>query len=133
MRTRNKFLLTAVGVAAVCTASFAGVALAADPTDTVTAPYAQAAVSDNKAETVTHKTVTVESVTKASEGRYCVKLSSHIAASRSVPVATLDFSANLKSEIFVQPGSANCPANSVLVLTGTDGTAKFQPFHLGLP
>ncbi|MFE7404059.1 hypothetical protein [Streptomyces sp. NPDC057557] len=133
MRTRNKFLLTAVGVAAVGTASIAGVALAADPTDTVTAPYAQAAVSVDKAGTVTHRTATVESVTKGSEGRYCVKLSSRIDASRSVPVATLDQRANWKSEIFVQPGSTSCPANSVLVLTGTDGTAKFQPFHLIVP
>ncbi|MCE3034176.1 MULTISPECIES: hypothetical protein [unclassified Streptomyces] len=132
MRTRTKLVLTAVGIASAG-ATFVGVATAADSTDTVTAPYAQAAAQVDRDGALAQHTNTVESVTKAGTGLYCVKLASSIDAARSIPEATLSDRANWGSEIYARLNAGTCPENSVRVTTGTDGTAKDQPFFLVIP
>ncbi|MFJ7279374.1 hypothetical protein [Kitasatospora sp. NPDC098663] len=132
MRARNKLFLATAAVAATG-AVFAGVAVAADPTDTTTAPYAQAAVSVDASGNATHRAGPVESVTKDGTGRYCITLKSTVDVARSVPVATLDNGANWNSEIYVSRGGGSCPANSVRVTTATNGGVKDQPFNLLVP
>ncbi|MFJ4804291.1 MULTISPECIES: hypothetical protein [Streptomyces] len=132
MRTRTKLLLAALGVASAG-AAFGGVAAAADPTDTVKAPYAQAAATVGKEGNIIQKTNTVASVSKVATGGYCVVLTSGIDAAKAVPAATLSNSANWNSEIYVARNHSSCPSNSIRVTTGTDGTAKDQPFYLVIP
>ncbi|GAA2113846.1 hypothetical protein [Streptomyces synnematoformans] len=132
MRTRTKLLLAAGGIASAG-ATVAGVAVAADPTDNVKAPYAQAAVAVNTDGTISRQTDTIDAVTKTATGRYCITLAPGVEAARSVPVATLHNGADWRSEIYVQHQHSSCADNAIRVTTGTNGAAKDQPFYVVIP
>ncbi|MFE6976325.1 hypothetical protein [Streptomyces sp. NPDC057682] len=133
MRTRNKFLIAAAGVAAVGTASIAGVALAADPTENVNAPYAQAAAYVKADGTAARKTNAVGSVTKTATGRYCVTLTSNVDANKVIPNVSLTTGAPWHSEIYVVVGGSSCPQNSLRVQTGVNGSYKDLSFYVVAP
>ncbi|MFH8993052.1 hypothetical protein [Streptomyces sp. NPDC017940] len=131
-----RFLALGVAGVAVVSATVAGVAIAADPTPTVKAPYAQAAAAVKADGTATKKTDTVASVSRVDTGRYCVALDADVDVKRSVPVATLQGAADWKSEIYVTPEANKCGgagSQKVLVTTAADGTAKNQAFHILIP
>lgn len=99
------------------------------------APYAQAAAEVNANGTVVLKTQSVVKVTRVSAGDYCIELDPEIDRANSIPMATLRRSATWRSEIYVDRAGTGCPvpANSVRVLTGTNGTATDQPFLVVIP
>lgn len=107
--------------------------MAADPTNTVRAPYAQAAASVGPSGTIVQKTNTIASVSKPETGTYCVVLATTIDAARAVPAATLSASAPYSSEVRISRNHASCPANSIRVSTGTNGAAADQAFYLVIP
>ncbi|MEU1078033.1 MULTISPECIES: hypothetical protein [unclassified Streptomyces] len=130
MRARIKLVVAAVAVVSAG-AAFAGVAIAADPTATVKAPYAQAAVSVLKDGTVAQKTNTMASVRKVSTGRYCVVLEPEVEVAKSVPVATVG-NGSFATILVVQNNTA-CGNNSLYVLTAINGSGADQPFYLVVP
>ncbi|MFI1682993.1 hypothetical protein [Streptomyces sp. NPDC020607] len=133
MRTRTKLVLAGLGVAATAGAVFGGIAVAADPTNNVKAPYTQAAAAVGKDGTNVQRTNTVASTSRVGAGRYCVELVSDIDAAKAVPVATLSNAADWGSEVRVSRNHSSCPANSIRVTTGTNGAAADQPFYLVVP
>ncbi|WP_405796454.1 hypothetical protein [Streptomyces sp. NBC_01506] len=129
---RTKLVLAGLGVA-TAGAAFGGIAMAADPTNTVRAPYAQAATSVGPSGSIVQKTNTIASVSKPETGLYCVVLAAGIDAGRAVPAATLSASADWGSEIRVSRNHGSCPGNSIRVTTGTNGAAADQAFYLVIP
>ncbi|WP_406349419.1 hypothetical protein OHA44_38165 [Streptomyces sp. NBC_00144] len=133
MLMRTKLVLTGLGVVTAAGATFGGIAMAADPTGTVTAPYAQAAASVGPSGSLVQRTRTIASVDKVDTGSYCVVLASGVDAAKAVPVATLSTAADWGSEVRVSRNHSTCPANSIRVTTGTHGAPADQPFYLVIP
>ncbi|MFF1560838.1 hypothetical protein [Streptomyces sp. NPDC058279] len=132
MRMRTKLLLAGLGVV-TAGAAFGGIVMAADPTNTVRAPYAQDATSVGPSGSIVQKTSTIASVSKPETGVYCVVLVSGIDAGRAVPAATPSASADWDSEVRVSRNHNTCPGNSIRVTTGTNGAAADQAFYLVIP
>ncbi|MGW7400152.1 hypothetical protein ACWGH7_27160 [Streptomyces cyaneofuscatus] len=129
---RTKLVLAGLGVATVG-ATVGGIAVAADPTSTVKAPYAQAAAAVGTNGVNVQRTNTIAATSRTDTGRYCVELTSAVDASKAVPVATLSNSAGWGSEVRVSRNHPACPANSIRVTTGTNGAPADQPFYLVIP
>ncbi|WP_328954441.1 hypothetical protein [Kitasatospora purpeofusca] len=129
---RTKLVLAGLGVA-TAGAAFGGIAVAADPTNNITAPYAQAAVNVGANGGISSRTNTVASVSKVNTGQYCVVLTPGIDAGKTIPAATLSNYANWGSEVRVSRNDGACPGNSIRVTTGTNGAAADQPFYLVVP
>ncbi|MFJ9947771.1 hypothetical protein [Kitasatospora sp. NPDC091207] len=129
---RTKLVLAGLCVA-TAGAAFGGIAVAADPTNNVTAPYTQAAASVGSNGGISQRTNTIASVSRVNTGSYCVVLTSGIDAAKAVPAATLSNSASWGSEVRVSRNDAACPGNSIRVTTGTNGAAADQPFYLVVP
>ena len=132
LRMRTKLVLAGLG-AATLGAACGGIAVAADSTNNVVAPYAQAAVSVGANGTTAQRTNTIASVSRVNTGSYCVVLTSAVDAGKAVPAATLSNSASWGSEVRVSRNDAACPANSIRVTTVTNGASADQPFYLVIP
>ncbi|MFE7116804.1 hypothetical protein ACFU99_15450 [Streptomyces sp. NPDC057654] len=132
MRTRIKLVLATVGVASVG-AAFAGVAIAADPTDNTNVPHAQAAAAVPANGANARKTNTVESVQKVATGRYCINLVPGVDAAKAIPQATLENGADWDASIFLSRNHSSCKNNSIRVTTGTSKGASDQPFYVVIP
>lgn len=127
---RTKLLMTGIGVATV-----GGIAVAADSTNTVTAPYAQAARSVGPSHSHAQRTGTIASVSKHERGSYWVVPSSDIDAAKAVPVTPLSVGADWGSESACHATTAPArPTPSAFRVTiGTNGAAADQPFQLLVP
>ncbi|MFD8062410.1 hypothetical protein ACFXA0_22615 [Streptomyces cyaneofuscatus] len=107
---RTKLLLTGIGVATV-----GGIAVAADSTNTVTAPFAQVARSVGPSHSNAQRTGTIASVSKPERGSNCVVPSSDIDAAKAVPVTPLSVGADWGSEVRVSRNHSSCPSHSIRV------------------
>ncbi|MWA08224.1 hypothetical protein [Streptomyces sp. BA2] len=98
----------------------------------VVAPYAQAAAVVKKDGTI-ERSKGVTDVKRTDKGRYTITLSEDIDVRMCVPVATLNRSADWHGEIYVSvPASADTD-HTIQVLTGVNGTATDEPFHVVVP
>ncbi|MDH6629351.1 hypothetical protein M2271_007187 [Streptomyces sp. LBL] len=97
------------------------------PTDLV-APYARAAVhAQGNGTPLRWKNVT--NVTRTGPGRYTVILASHIDTTTAICQVTADRGANWNTEVYYSVDTTN-NNHTVQVLTGTNGAATDNPFHL---
>jgi hypothetical protein len=96
----------------------------------IIAPYARAAVLvDRNGAIMRAKNVT--GVQKTGTGRYSVTVGENIDTTSAACQATVDRSANWGAEIYVSTHPSNND-HVVLVLTGRNGTASDEPFHLAV-
>ncbi|MFF0967907.1 hypothetical protein ACWDQO_16715 [Streptomyces sp. NPDC003703] len=99
---------------------------------TVIAPYAQVAAVVNKDGTVVRSKGVVE-IKRTGAGRYSITVSDDIALDKSVPIVSLRQDADWGSEIYTRvPNGADVDL-TFSVLTGVNGTATDEPFHVIVP
>ena len=100
--------------------------------DTAIAPYAQAAAVV-KADGTVVRSKNVTEVKKVGNGEYRITVDQDIRLDRAVPIATLNRSADWGGEIFVTTKDTSATDHTFQVLTGDNGSASDQPFHVIVP
>ncbi|MEU8543494.1 hypothetical protein AB0C52_26495 [Streptomyces sp. NPDC048717] len=100
--------------------------------DNAFAPYAQAAAVVKKDGTVV-RSKGVTGVKKVGNGEYRITVDADVRLARAVPIATLNRSANWGAEIFVSTTDTSDTDQTFQVLTGLNGKAGDQPFHVIVP
>ncbi|MFE6662985.1 hypothetical protein ACFVFH_05385 [Streptomyces sp. NPDC057697] len=100
--------------------------------DKAFAPYTQAAAVVNKDGSVVRSKAVTE-VKKVGKGDYRIIVDADIPLGRAVPIATLNRSAHWGSEIYVKTTDTSGSDHTFQVLTGVDGAASDQPFHVIVP
>ncbi|WP_306323716.1 MULTISPECIES: hypothetical protein [unclassified Streptomyces] len=129
---RSRALTVALTAAAAAASLLTGAGAAHADADV---PYSQAAAQVNASGSIAKKTATVVAVQRVATGKYCIEVDPTIDVAESMPMATLQERANWGSEIYVTRSGSGCPnpANSVRVITGRNGAASNQPFHVVIP